>query len=612
MTPISTSGDIEAAAADIELKLTTILGYLTKRGMKMSAEKLKIMCITHKRRRKGDLNITLNGVQVKEVNDNKLLGVTYDSSFTFGPHVDEVKIKLAGRTKVMKMMKGASWGPTQSTLLVLHNCFVVTVIRQSMMAWYPYIKVQTEKEIEVLLNVSPRLITGLPMNTPLESLRIEAGTDTLNQLACKTAASLYTQINPHHQDSHLLIKKYYIEKKPLWAEYYLDPIENIKWNEPIQPTNKRNFLVNDRIILHTGTLNTQEETEQTENLYNYLLYTDASVEQDSNSSQGGRAAIGFAWYEVSPTEKKKMKEGSIYIGHNHSSFSAEAIALKEAIGNIPKEIERTASIGIFTDSLSNILHLNAGVVTATEQKKLVEVLNKVENTVNLHHTKSHVGIIRNEHVDDLCNIKANAVSRKTKEQNGEMTKEQMKESIKKSAIMERKKELIDKMHKKEATRKSKNLSTANSLRYYFNILGNQKTPPKEQKDLERRESVLLSKARTNRWTSCRKFQHKINQCLTDKCLSCPNRTDTTKHQLNKCQDHTEERELLRAKLKYKYTDITDILMTEDKKELALVTEYLKIIDDRNLKKIREKKVIFSIIMGGYIEVPRWEKQYENW
>ena len=55
-----------------------------------------------------------------------------------------------------------------------------------------------------------------------------------------------------------------------------------------------------------------------------------------------------------------------------------------------------------------------------------------------------------------------------------------------------------------------------------------------------------------------------------------------------------------------------MLMTDDKKELALLTEYLKIIDDRNLKKIRKKKVIFSIIMGGYIEVPRWEKQYENW
>ena len=97
-----------------------------------------------------------------------------------------------------------------------------------------------------------------------------------------------------------------MKKKPLWAEYYLDPIENIKWNEPIQPTNKRNFLVNDRVILHTGTLNTQEETEQTENLYNYLLYTDASVEQDSNSSQVGRAAIGFAWYEVlHPLKRRK-------------------------------------------------------------------------------------------------------------------------------------------------------------------------------------------------------------------------------------------------------------------------------------------------------------------
>ena len=51
--------------------------------------------------------------------------------------------------------------------------------------------------------------------------------------------------------------------------------------------------------------------------------------------------------------------------------------------------------------------------------------------------------------------------------------------------------------------------------------------------------------------------------------------DTTKHQLNKCPDHEELRGISKAKLKHKYTDITDMLFTTDQKEIKLLTTYNK-------------------------------------
>lgn len=107
------------------------------------------------------------------------------------------------------------------------------------------------------------------------------------------------------------------------------------------------------------------------------------------------------------------------------------------------------------------------------------------------------------------------------------------------------------------------------------VLQDNETTPVEHKSLPREKAGLLSKARTNRWTSCKAYLHKINKSTSIKCSTCPERDDTTKHQLNVCMDHEEKRQILLAKLNHKYTKITNMLMTTDTKELQLLTDFLK-------------------------------------
>ena len=572
--------------------------------MKMSPSKLKVMCITHKSR-KGKLDIKINGIPIEEVEKNVFLGIMYDKKFTFEAHTEVIRSKLDDRIRAMRTLKAATWGPTQSTMLVLHNSFVTATIREGMMAWYPFIDMSTTKALEAKINESSRIITGLPRNTPVQILKMEAGTDSVDQLAHKSATSLYAQINPYHPDSRLMIKNRYRTKLPDWAEFYLHPDIGMEWNEQIQSTKNKSFLTADNVTLHLGSLTTQEETEKVEDKYEYILYTDASVDPDNTIEPQGRAAIGYAWYKTEANSARKLlMEKSANIGHRHTSFSAEAIALVEAFKNTPTEIENEHKIGVFTDSLSNILNLERGVVTATEQRDLVEILNEKTNKIDFHHTKSHIGITRNEHVDKLCSLNNATPEREQRIRNGEITKVQIKEKLKSRIIRERKENLQVKMRKEEKLYKNNKRKDPPTETYYWNLLGDLESPPREHTELARKESTLLSKARANRWTSCRRFLHRIGESQVDLCDTCPNKRDTTKHQLNVCPDHEEDREILKAKLGYKYANITDMLFTVDKKELTYLCKFLILVDERNTERLKKgDKVVYSLALGKMITLP---------
>ena len=586
LTPVATSDNRDTAAEAIQSKIEIIDKYLRERGMKMSIKKLKVMCITkNKRKQKRKLEIKLNGEPIQIVKENRLLGITYDESFKFKKHTEETKTRMAKRMKLMRMLKGVEWGPTQATMIVLHNSYIASVPRSGMMAWYPFVKKRESRSIDALLNESIRIATGLPALTLTEALRIEAGTDSIDQLASKAAASLYLQINPHHPEVDLLCKDYYIKQKPTWAKKFLHSKINMAWEEPIQPTNNKTYITTDNLKFYKGTLLSQTEVEEVEEQYDYILYTDASVDQHLDSGVEGHAAIGYAWYHRTGKERNCIKESAARLGCRHTSFSAEAIAIIEALKDKPDQIQDQDKIGVFTDSLSNIKHLNSGVIIPTEQAELANRLSIQKNEISFHHTKSHVNIKRNEHVDKLCSTSAtNVISRKIP-RNGEFTKAQVKERMAKKTVVERRDSLWDIVLKDENEKRAQK-STAE---YVNDLLGECNEPPKEHKDLPRKESILLSKARMNRWTSCKRYLKRINQIKDDLCTFCIDKTDTTKHQLDRCPEHEYERNQLKRKLGGKYANITEMLMTKNAQDLKLLTDYLITIDEKALERLKKQK-----------------------
>ena len=243
--------------------------------------------------------------------------------------------------------------------------------------------------------------------------------------------------------------------------------------------------------------------------------------------------------------------------------------------NQPKCIKATQNIGIFTDSLSNLKQIEKGIATGTEQRNLFEILNQKQNKMTFYHTKSHIGIKKNEEVDELCSTNKSDIDRVKLVQHGERTVMQVKESMNKAMTQIR----LDNLKKQAINSKS--------ARLYKNTLDKLKEPPKQHKDLPRKAGVLLTKARVNRWTSCQVFLKRINVRENHNCIICQEK-DTTKHQLDKCKRHEERREILKAKLKYKYRNITEMLLTTNVEETKLLIEYLIAIDNDTYNLIQDQ------------------------
>ena len=112
------------------------------------------------------------------------------------------------------------------------------------------------------------------------------------------------------------------------------------------------------------------------------------------------------------------------------------------------------SVGIFTDSLSNLSTLEKGISEAAEQSELFKIIDNLYFTMTFHHVKSHVGITHNEEVDALCNLKSMNPDRTIINSEGIRTKSQMNEWLKNWMRTERYKALLMSKSKTKDDKKS--------------------------------------------------------------------------------------------------------------------------------------------------------------
>ena len=123
--------------------------------------------------------------------------------------------------------------------------------------------------------------------------------------------------------------------------------------------------------------------------------------------------------------------------------------------------------------------------------------------------------------------------------------------------------------------------------YMLSILGDNIKPPIDHKHLPREKGIVLSKARTNSWTDGFYYLTKIEAETNKMCRKCKGKEDTTEHILDECDIFLESRQILLAKLKHKYKNITEILCTKNNQEIEMITEFLLMV--KNSKRQERKK-----------------------
>ena len=64
-------------------------------------------------------------------------------------------------------------------------------------------------------------------------------------------------------------------------------------------------------------------------------------------------------------------------------------------------------VGIFTDSLSNLMKIKQGIAETPEEKQLFECIAKYPHNLIFHHVSAHKDNRKNIEVDKLCNAATN-------------------------------------------------------------------------------------------------------------------------------------------------------------------------------------------------------------
>ena len=133
-----------------------------------------------------------------------------------------------------------------------------------------------------------------------------------------------------------------------------------------------------------------------------------------------------------------------------------------------------------------------------------------------------------------------------------------------------------------------NKPPSESLTWYENLaqgkLGNLKRP-EHYNHLPRRKGVLITKARTGRWTQCNHHLTQIAERTDPKCTECGVR-DTTNHVINQCRLHEKERSNLLKEFAYAQ-QASHLLTSQDKNTTNKVTDFLVQIEDTRIRIAKE-------------------------
>ena len=216
LTLLAASSDPRRAEEHLEQKLEVFRRFLDERGLVAASHKLKVMSLDPHGRDYKPI-VKYKGNTIACVDEHRFLGVIFDKDMSFVKHWEMVTKSVTNKTKVMRALSCADWGPTQQTAKVVHHSYIESRITFGILAWYPFIQQHYKNKLEVLLLRSVRVAMGLPQTCQNLALRAEANLDSVLELAQKSAISYYVRLNPRDDSLAVLAKKKFNHKLPVWT-----------------------------------------------------------------------------------------------------------------------------------------------------------------------------------------------------------------------------------------------------------------------------------------------------------------------------------------------------------------------------------------------------------
>ena len=160
--------------------------------------------------RESDLHpqVVVNNQLLPLVKSPKILGVTFDTHFTFNHHAEVTAAKVHKRNNVIKALAGTDWGQDKETLIVTYKAIGRSIIDYAAPVWSPNLSASNWQRLQIPQNTALRTATGchkmssiahLHQETKIMPVKEHANMLSAQYLAgCRdTSHPCHTLLTPH-------------------------------------------------------------------------------------------------------------------------------------------------------------------------------------------------------------------------------------------------------------------------------------------------------------------------------------------------------------------------------------------------------------------------------
>ena len=136
-------------------------------------------------------DISIMGRPVKDTQNPRFLGVTYDKMLTFGAHVQETTAKMGARMNLLSAVGGADWGWSRESMAQIYTATQRSLAEYACPSWAPWISATNLEKLETQQRKAARRISGAVRSTPVEAVLREAGLEGLRPRYRRAAVCTY-------------------------------------------------------------------------------------------------------------------------------------------------------------------------------------------------------------------------------------------------------------------------------------------------------------------------------------------------------------------------------------------------------------------------------------
>ena len=363
--------------------------------------------------------VRLNGVTLPINRTPKFLGITYDRTLTFRPHVEDVKSKVMGRIKILASLASKEWGWSRGSLRRIFLAMINSVLNYCGAAWQPWLAKTNVLILERVQNRALRVLTGHTSDTPLECLRLEAelpSFETSIRRNCLIAweksarlpqenprRKLVTSTTPHRWKNRNCFSdmgkdecvKLGLDEYPR-EELSINHLPGWKWIVNSSWSIRTTLIgSSNKSHCNTALLADAITTIGAAGVADYTIYTDGSAQ--GGVSNGGSAAIVTTGAASNPT---RVHTSSCTGCRWTCSYDTEVAALILATEWILRNAADSSICVICSDSQSALIAIEgSGRKDGRLLDELRTNLARVKCSVLLQWVPGHCGLIGNDWTD---------------------------------------------------------------------------------------------------------------------------------------------------------------------------------------------------------------------